>query len=369
MWRGLSRRQSIEMSLNFPAILNMARMGTRLVARGYVTPRKITNAIRCLAHPYLGNVLSSGCPPVLAIDPAATCNLRCVACPAGNAPAAPFKNMDFSAYTQVIDQVAPDALAVFLYVVGEPFMNKDLALFIEYAHRRRLYSMVSTNGHFIHTPEQAERIVKSGLDELIISISGLSQAVYEKYHRNGRIAVVLKTLDELVAARARLKSKTPRINIRYLKFWYNLEECSQAKAHVMRAGADAFVARTARGDIAADILGPQLAAAVEEYQKDFLVPSLPASQPVSQPRYRRCLWPWLIGVVNWDGALAPCTQYPWTNDVNAPNYLGNAFGAGGFRGAWRGNRIAAFRKRLLNKNQLPEFCQNCIRSVGFGDNT
>ncbi len=347
-------------------ILNMARMGLRMVAHGYASPKKVMNFARCLAHPYLGNVVSTGYPPALAIDPAATCNLGCFACPAGNAAPTPLKNMNFSDYRKLVDEVDDYALIIFLYVVGEPFMNKDLASFIEHAHRRRIYTVVSTNGHFINTPEQAEKIVQSGLDDLIITISGLSQEVYAKYHRNGQIDTVLKGLDMLVAARTKLGSKSPKLNIRYIKFAYNLEETAKAKARFMQAGADSFTARSARSNVAQGMVPQQLKGVVNEYQKQYLASD---NTPTKIRQRRRCLWPWLIGVVNWDGVLTPCTQYPWANNAHDPNYLGNVFQDQSFRKTWQGRQMIDFRTRLLNKSRTPDFCKNCIRSVGFGDAT
>ncbi|MCX6993630.1 MAG: radical SAM protein [Kiritimatiellaeota bacterium] len=347
-------------------MLNMAGMGLRMVAHGYVSPRKVLNFIRCLAHPYMGNVISTGYPPALAIDPSATCNLGCFACPAGNAAPTPLKNMNFADYTKLIDEVGAYALITFLYVTGEPFMNKDLARYIEYAHRKRIYTVVSTNGHFINTPEQAEKIVNSGLDDLIITISGLSQEVYEKYHRHGHIATVLKGLDNLVAARIRLGKKSPKLTIRYVEFAYNLEERDKARAHFMKSGADAFTARAARGNIAPGMVPQELKGVMAEYKQQFIAPGNVAAK---QPQYRRCLWPWLIAVVNWDGVLTPCTQYPWVKEENTQNYLGNVFKEGSFQKAWQGRRLMDYRTHLLDKNLIPDSCKNCIRSVGFGDDT
>ena len=347
-------------------MLNMARMGLRMVTHGYVSPKKVLNFARCLAYPYLGNVISTKYPPALAIDPAATCNLGCFACPAGNAPPAPLKNMNFADYAKLVDEVGDYALIIFLYVVGEPFMNKDLAGFIEEAHRRRIYTVVSTNGHFINTVEQAEKIVRSGLDDLIITISGLSQETYAKYHRNGRIDTVLNGLDKLVAARNRLGSKSPRLNIRFIKFAYNAEEIAKAQTRFLQAGADSFTARAARSNVAPGMVPPQLKTVITEYQKKYLSPGNTARKP---PRRRRCLWPWLIGVVNWNGVLTPCTQYPWADDACDPNYLGNVFQDRSFRKTWQGAQMIDFRTRLLDKHRTPDFCKNCIRSVGFGDAT
>ena len=59
------------------------------------------------------------------------------------------------------------------------------------AKRNKIYTATSTNAHFIDE-KKAEEIVESGLDRLIISIDGLTQATYENYRVHGKLSKVGK---------------------------------------------------------------------------------------------------------------------------------------------------------------------------------
>ena len=56
---------------------------------------------------------------------------------------------------------------------------------VRYASDRGIFTFTSTNGHFVRSPEQAQAIVESGLDEMIVSLDGVDQATYEDGYRVG----------------------------------------------------------------------------------------------------------------------------------------------------------------------------------------
>ena len=64
---------------------------------------------------------------------------------------------------------------------------------IAYAAARRIPVVASTNGSY-RIEGLGERLVRSGLDTLIVSISGVTQPVYERYHAGGQLARVLATV-------------------------------------------------------------------------------------------------------------------------------------------------------------------------------
>jgi MoaA/NifB/PqqE/SkfB family radical SAM enzyme len=339
-------------------------LGLRLLKGHYVTPRKIGNFIQCLMHPFLGNVVSSGIPPVLVVDPAGSCNLSCFACPVGNTPPVPRNEMALEDFKKLVDETASQALMIFLYVIGEPFINRELTGMISYAHSKRLYTVVSTNGHFLGSSDKAERLIGSGLDELIITISGITQETYAKYHRNGKIDLVLTGIGNVAAAKERLEASNPKVTVRYIKFAYNSDEIPAARARTLELGADVFSARLGRVSAQEDIMPEGLKDVYLKYKEEYIV-----SQEQQDGKRRRCLWPWMIGVVNWDGSVPICTQYPWIKDEKEANCLGNVFKEGGFRAVWQGRRAQAFRRKVLKAKTLPEFCRTCTRDVGFGDET
>jgi MoaA/NifB/PqqE/SkfB family radical SAM enzyme len=272
--------------------------------------------------------------------------------------------MSMEEYTRFTDEVAPTAIAFFLYVIGEPFMNRHLPDMIRHAHESRIFTVVSTNGHFIGSVDHAREVVKSGLDELIVSISGLDQETYALYHRGGRIEKVKQGIRNLALAKKELGARNPWITVRYLEFGYNGHERGPAERAFRDLGADAFESRPGRSTYDTVSMPDQPSERMGRYRDRFLSRTRPRAR-----RRRPCRWPWLISVVNWDGSLAVCTQYPWIRDEADPNCIGNVFAEGGFRKVWQGSRARAFRKRAHTGIGLPPFCAGCTRGVGFGDNT
>lgn len=336
-----------------------------IISGGYLSFRKITNFVLSIIHPFVKNYISTGYPPVYAIDPSASCNISCFICPAGRQNQnTSLKNMSFAKYEKLVDEIQDHAIAFFFYVIGEPFMNKAVYKMIEYAHNYKVFTILSTNGQLINTQEKAEKLVKKGLDHLIVTISGVTQKTHSKYHVYGNIDQVFNNIKMITAVKRRLNSKSPHITLRYVRFTYNMDEALELEKIRRKLGVNSISIRdgrvnTGKGD---------LPASVEKKLADYLKYCITEKKEIVNRR-NACYWPWSIGVVAWDGSLAPCTQFPWIESEKAKNYLGNVFKAGSFKKIWQGQKMLEFRKSMLNNNQKPSFCKSCIRNVGFGDKT
>ena len=53
-------------------------------------------------------------------------------------------------YRSILDQIAKDACYVMLFLQGEPMMSSNILEMIQMASQRRLYTCISTNGHFMN---------------------------------------------------------------------------------------------------------------------------------------------------------------------------------------------------------------------------
>src|SRR5207249_1534130 len=95
--------------------------------------------------------------------------------------------MSYESFCRIVDDVKDYVIIIVLFNSGEPFMHKDVYRMIEYAHAAGIFVITSTNGSFFNSRERAERLVRSGLDLMIVSISGISQTIYGQYHKNGSI--------------------------------------------------------------------------------------------------------------------------------------------------------------------------------------
>ena len=120
-----------------------------------------------------------GFPPVVMIEPTNICNLKCPLCPSGNGTLKRARGyMDLETFKKIIDEIKDKSFMVVLWNQGESFLNKDFLEMIRYASQNKLFTLVSTNANIDF---DAEQIVKTGLDSMIVSLDGATQETYNKY--------------------------------------------------------------------------------------------------------------------------------------------------------------------------------------------
>lgn len=213
-----------------------------------ITWRKIWNAtIRgtgILLSRISGRYVNIGMPWSYSIEPCDICNLKCRECVSGQGVIRRRRGyIDMDDYKLAVDQIAPYATNLFLYFQGEPTLHSQFAEMAEYACGKGIYTATSTNGHFIDTP-LAEKIIKSGLDKIIVSIDGYSQETYESYRAGGSLSKVLDAIRNLAEAKKRLNSPTPLIEAQTLVTKVNEDGLQMVRDMAMEAGADAHYLKT-----------------------------------------------------------------------------------------------------------------------------
>lgn len=164
-----------------------------------------------LIHAYKKGLVKLSYPPeYLQIDVTGYCNLRCKMCPQGIKKIIPQKGtMAFSLYKRIIDSgVAVGVFNVILTLTGEPLLHKQLVEMIRYAKDKRFRVMLSTNCTLL-TPSISEALIKSGLDEIILSFDTANKDLYEDYRRGARFDEVLNNILTFLEIRKRMKSYTP----------------------------------------------------------------------------------------------------------------------------------------------------------------
>ena len=123
------------------------------------------------------------------LDVAGVCNLHCTFCPEGQKMnQQPTKFMSFQDFVKIFNTLPKDITSIGLTNWSEPFLNKDIVDIIKYVKKNRpqVEIWVSSNGTAFRK-DMLEQTVLAGLDTLEISISGLTQEIYEKYHKDGKL--------------------------------------------------------------------------------------------------------------------------------------------------------------------------------------
>jgi len=129
----------------------------RLLQRAYETRELVTNAM----------------PSHIWIEPTNRCNARCPLCPTGNGESVRPKSMlPLDTFKSIVDEVYPYTESMNLWNIGEPFLNQELFGMIAYASQHKMATRVSTNGFVFYDQSNIERLVDSGLTDLVVSLDG-----------------------------------------------------------------------------------------------------------------------------------------------------------------------------------------------------
>ena len=323
----------------------------RFVAK--LTLRRAWNFAKVLASFYLSKwtrrPIQWGMPVTVSIEPTTACNLRCPECPSGlRAFSRDTGNLKEDFFRRLTDELHRDLFYLIFYFQGEPYINPNFLDMVQYAHKRRIFTITSTNGHFLND-ENARRTVESGLDRLIISVDGTTQETYEQYRVGGRLEQVLQGARNVIRWKRLLKSRHPHVIFQFLVVKPNEHQIPDIYRLARETGVDEVKLKTAQ---------------VYDYQHgNPLIPS--------QDRYARYRWTndgtwqvkhalvdhcwklWHSCVITWDGVVVPCCF-----DKDAQHRLGD-LKKNKFEHIWHAPAYSNFRKAVLKGRDQIDICQNC----------
>jgi radical SAM protein with 4Fe4S-binding SPASM domain len=243
-----------------------------------------------------------------------TCNLICRMCPVNNGMERKKGFMDIHLFKKIIDD-NPFLDFVLAFQWGEPLLHKNFFEMIGYANSKGIRTMITTNGTLLDD-DMIEKLVKSGLERLTISVDGVGDTHtrirgYDYYKLKENI-IKLKTV------RDRFKSKM-KIDISMVVF-EDTEGEMERYFNEWRGVAD----------------------------RVQVVPRFTSSQ-----RKHRCRELWRgTTVVLWDGRVTICcADYDGRmiiGDVNKEKLIN----------IWNGEKMRSLR-RMHVKEEFPGVCRNC----------
>ncbi len=294
-----------------------------------------------------------GMPANISVEPTNYCNLACKECPTGTKSLSRQKgNMNLDLFKNLIKQVSTDVNGLIFYFQGEPYLNKKLFEMIKLANAENVYTYCSTNGHFLDDTN-AEMTIKSGLDELIISLDGTTQKVYEAYRQNGSLKKVLEGSKKLVNWKKKLNSDKPFTKFQFLVVKPNEHQIEKAKTLAKETAVDKIVFKTAQ---------------IYDYQNGNRL--IPENQKYSRYKKQkngtykiksklknRCWRMWSNPVVTVDGSVIPCCF-----DKDAKHAFGN-INKQSFTEIWNGEKYQSFRQQILSNRKSIDICKNCTEGL------
>ena len=318
-----------------------------------LNPRRVWNALAVTASFYYTKwtrrPVQWGKPFSIAIEPTTACNLRCPECPSGlRAFSRPTGNLKEDFYRNTVDEMGDDLLYLTFYFQGEPYINPKFLEMVEYANERDIYTITSTNAHFLND-KNARRTVESGLDRLIISVDGTTQETYENYRKEGKLENVLQGARNVIKWKRELGSRTPHVIFQFLVVRPNEHQIDEVYQLAEEVGVDEVKLKTAQVYDYAN--GNDLIPTIEKYRR--YTPNGDGTWRVKNKLLNHCWKLWHSCVITWDGLVVPCCF-----DKDAQYQLGDLKSAS-FAEVWQSKPYQNFRKAILLGRDKIDICTNC----------
>ncbi|MBL7813707.1 MAG: SPASM domain-containing protein [Saprospiraceae bacterium] len=318
-----------------------------------VTLRRVWNATKVLSSFYVTKwtrkPVQWGMPFTISLEPTTACNLRCPECPSGlRAFTRPTGNLKEDFFRKTIDELHRDLMMLIFYFQGEPYINPKFLDMVKYAHERKIYTITSTNGHFLNK-ENARKTIESGLDRLIISVDGTTQETYESYRKEGKLDVVLQGARNLVAMKREMKSATPHIIFQFLVVRPNEHQIPEIYKLAKEIGVDEVKLKTAQ--VYDYENGNDLIPTIEKYAR--YEQQANGKWTFKNALVNHCWKLWHSCVITWDGLVVPCCF-----DKDATHRLGD-LKQDSFRDVWQNGSYHQFRTAILKGREQIDICTNC----------
>ncbi|WP_416377313.1 radical SAM/SPASM domain-containing protein [Algoriphagus sp. C2-6-M1] len=318
-----------------------------------LTFQKILNyallAVSFQLSKFIGRPILWGKPTTLSIEPTTSCNLRCPECPSGlRAFSRPTGMLQGDHYKKTIEQVQGYLTWLHLYFQGEPFLNPRFLEMVAYADSKGIFTSTSTNAHYLQE-EQVNEALRSGLKQLIVSVDGITQDIFEKYRVGGNLEKVQKGIKLLLSERKKSGQNFPRVVLQFLVTGQNEHQLPELKQWANEMQVDELQLKTTQ--IYDFENGSELIPSELGYSR--YVPVGNGKWKLKKKLENKCWRMWQGAVATWDGKIVPCCF-----DKDAKYVMGE-LKSQSLASIWSSLRYQSFRKQLLSDRSQIEICKNC----------
>ncbi len=297
-------------------------------------------------------------PAVLCIEPTNICNLKCPACSCGNGrDKRPKRNMSLNEFKHIIDQIKGKTEKIIFFNYGEPFINKQAPEMIKYAVDSGIEVITSTNGMFFDTDDICERVVKSGLNEIILCLDGIDQKTLEIYRKGADLEKIINGFERLQNAKKKLNSKKPKVELQFILMKHNISQQDKVIELAKKINADIFVLKSC----GISTSEPNFEELSQKYLPDcesnnrFYKDANGRWRPKGE-RKNQCQRVLHSAIIICDGSVVPCCY-----DLLSENVMGNIFEQS-LKKIWNSKKYDNFRKKIFSNRKSIPICIHCPES-------
>lgn len=317
------------------------------------TPKRLWNATKVYLSYQLTRLTNKptqwGLPFTISFEPTTACNLRCPECPSGlRAFTRDTGNLKANFFRETIDQMSAQLMYLIFYFQGEPYINPSFLDMVKYASDQKIYTITSTNAHFLDD-ENARKTIESGLDRLIISIDGMTQETYESYRKEGSLEKVIEGAKNIVKWKKELNSNTPHTIFQFLVVKPNEHQIDEVYKLAEEIGIDEVKLKTAQVYDYAQ--GNPLIPTLDKYSR--YKKEEDGSYTIKNELANSCWKLWHACVITWNGLVVPCCF-----DKDATHRMGDLKQTS-FKDIWHNENYTQFRHQLSKGRDQIDICTNC----------
>jgi radical SAM protein with 4Fe4S-binding SPASM domain len=318
--------------------------------------------------------ISFSVPTMLQLEPTNKCNLKCGMCHRNFMPLSRIGELDFDHFRKIVDPLFPCLERVWLQGLGEPFLCKDIFKIIRYLKGRNVFVNTVTNATLLNE-DVCRKIISSGLDEISISIDGVTAETYERIRVGADFEDVVRNAQTLTSLISTAQNG-PKVVVFVVAMKDNIHELPDLVTLVNKMGIkylwvqdvqfQQLEAGLAKKEKSLRVLAEKQneeSTWIENYLKKALQlannygielvtyggKSIFDRLYISRKR-QKCVWPWTSVYITWDGFVSPCC-------IPSTYFCGNLFNES-FKKIWNNEKYRDFRIRL-ESGMLPYQCINC----------
>jgi len=290
---------------------------------------------------------SFGYPMIFQIETTNACAMNCRMCPRKDMKRK-IGFMDIDLFKKIVDQLKGYTRELFLHHFGDPLLHSKLFEMIDYADEKGIKTKLSTNPVSMR-PEINDKILKSKLDYLHISLDGTDEKTY-KFLRgnNADYKKGIKYIEDFLLKKNRLKQEKPYVVLAIIRMKETEKEIKQFKDYWgKKLGVNKIEIKQFR---TWDGSNKEINKMADE---SYL------SNRYKNPTKYACFQPWLWVTVLWDGRVVPCCY-----DYEGKYVLGD-LKRQSLKEIWNGKRMKELRRQnMTNDFKNNPLCANCREKGG-----
>ena len=204
---------------------------------------------------------------------------------------------------------------------------------IAYAKKKNIGVVISTNMHFI----DAEKLLQSRVDHLIVAIDGISQETYETVRVRGDFSRAFRNMELVLATRKEHNCSLPFVEWQYIITKDTYREVSMAEKLAEEIGVDCF-----------NCIPDGCGRFDEETRESKYARKLNLIHKLnlkSLKNLKVCYWLWCFTLIEWEGSVFPCCSFHSSHKLAFGNISRESFGE-----VWNGNYYVSARSSFKKNN-------------------